>query len=729
MDKLRVRVLLLAAMLPAVATQGRAAEAGAGTDEAGVATVTVTGERGHRTGTAEDGYRVSDVVMGPLGPRAVADLPYAVDTVPRELMENQQVTTAADLIKYLPSAQIEYRGGSEYGRAQSRGFQADLLGNTRIDGFAVQSHIPQPIELTDHLEVVNGLASPLYGPMNPAGVFNYVLKRPTDKRFASAGLSYQSDGNAIVRADTGGRVLDGKLGYRLNVAHGDGDTYVSSSHVRREVLGFAGDARLTPGTVLELNAAHYTYDQAGLPGSFGVASNPQSRLPDAPDPTRTGYANEWATSETSIDYYGIKLTQDLPRDWTLTGGLMRQDATRVMHSAANTLSVDGQRYYVSGSQSFLHAETWSNQAYLNGKARTFGLEHEVSAGTNGYYAPSYSAYNSGALTLRNAGSASTPCGTVSAATCAASVASGWKEDGGFYRTGAYTRYQSATLGDTLHLTEQWAVQGTVANGWIETRSAAGVTSTIDDALSYSFGPVFKPASNQTLYGSYAKSVLPGEQIPTGYANAGDFLSPYAAKQMELGYKIGLGGVDLGLTGFRITRPTTYGLGSEYAVRGQQRNQGLELRSVGKLTDSLTIFGGVTYIASRVTGTGSALTDGKQAVGVPEWQANLLAEYTLPRSLLPDTVASLNLHHTGRKAANSYNTAWADPYQTVDIGLRYAGEVADTGFQASLLLTNVFDTNYWASVFPGNITGSTSSAGSTAYMGEPRTLKASVGVKF
>lgn len=49
-----------------------------------------------------------------------------------------------------------------------------------IDGLNVVSTTDYAAEQFDHLEVLNGLAGSLYGPANPAGLFNFVSKRPTD---------------------------------------------------------------------------------------------------------------------------------------------------------------------------------------------------------------------------------------------------------------------------------------------------------------------------------------------------------------------------------------------------------------------------------------------------------------------------------------------------------------------------------------------------------------------
>lgn len=246
--------------------------------------VQVTGQKKHvRTGKSSQGYRVTNASMGPLGNKKILDLPYSVQSVSSDLIQNQQVNGTPDLLKYTPSAQVEYRGGGEIGRPQTRGFQADLLQNTRIDGYSAGSHFPQPVELYEHQDVLYGLSGAFYGPSNAAGVFNSVLKRPTDTPLRRVSQSYEGESQFVTKGDFGGRAGDNdRYGYRLNLMHGDGERYVESSNLRRELVGLAVDTRINDQTLLEANASRFIYDQTGYPGGFGLSATATS-MPSAAD--------------------------------------------------------------------------------------------------------------------------------------------------------------------------------------------------------------------------------------------------------------------------------------------------------------------------------------------------------------------------------------------------------------------------------------------------------------
>lgn len=136
--------------------------------------------------TAEYGRK--DAALGPLGTCDLLDTPFSIMTVPRDVIVNQQSRNANDLAQYLPSVQLEMRGDPNTSRPQSRGFEADVISNSRLDGLNMVITTPYAAEQFDSLQVLNGLSGALYGPQNPAGTFDYTLNRPTDRPTASASI-------------------------------------------------------------------------------------------------------------------------------------------------------------------------------------------------------------------------------------------------------------------------------------------------------------------------------------------------------------------------------------------------------------------------------------------------------------------------------------------------------------------------------------------------------------
>lgn len=147
--------------------------------------------------------------------------------------------------------------------------------------------------------------------------------------------------------------------------------------------------------------------------------------------------------------------------------------------------------------------------------------------------------------------------------------------------------------------------------------------------------------------------------------------------------------------FHLERPFAYtGNDTIYREQGKQVNHGLELMADSEALDGLQLFGSMTLLDSKMKDTRSAATRDKRVVGVPTFQANLLAEYSHPSA--PNMVYQANLHYTGKRAANDTNTTWAAGFTTLDLGARYAFKLHDKNAALRVMVNNVTNERYWAS---------------------------------
>ena len=219
-------------------------------------------------------YNTGTVSLGPLGNRSLLDTPLSLTVLPQDLIENLQIKTVTDALRYLPSVEIRNQQGFEVARPQARGFQGSIVQATRLDGLNIIGTTAIPAENLSSIQVLNGLAGSLYGPATPAGVFNYVLKRPTDTPYASYTQGFDSTSVFTENIDVGGRTPDGKVGYRFNVVHGEGESYVPESSTNRTLASSALDFYVGDRTVIETNLSHYETNVTGLPGSFVYFGKP-----------------------------------------------------------------------------------------------------------------------------------------------------------------------------------------------------------------------------------------------------------------------------------------------------------------------------------------------------------------------------------------------------------------------------------------------------------------------
>lgn len=676
--------------------------------------IVVTATRGY---AQEPDYSVRLADLGPLGQVPMATLPASVTTVPEDLIVNNQARSVNDTLRYLPSVQIRDQQGFEVSRPQSRGFQGSIVQDTRLDGLNIVGTTAIASENLGGIQVLNGLSGALYGPQSPAGVFDYELKRPTDTPLFRMVGSFDSPGMWTGQVDASNHL--GPVGWRLNYLHGQGSGYVSGSTQNRTLIAGDFDVHVDARTVIEVDLSHYRTQSDGLPGSIVYFTGGKTVLPAAIDPTRVGYGQPGAGVDLSTDTALAKVKHDLGNGWAFEVGGLYQNANRGLYGITNTLTDNAGNYTVTKNFTAVPRFTVaSNTASLTGHARLFGLVNDLSFGTNGFVNGQYSARNSIAVTLGT--------GNLANPTVLSMVAT--PGDGGKYKSGRIF-VQTFVMGDTLHLTDQLALGGTISASFLNSKSwsKTGAVTSADNHDGLVSGTVnlsYRPVAPLMLYASWADSVEQGETAPSGTANVNQILSPYRDHQAEIGAKYQVTpGFLLTASGFRMTRPlaTTDAVTNLFAVVGTQRNWGGELFGQGAVSPALSLFGGVTYIDARLINSGVATTNDKRVVGVPEWKSDISAD--LHPAFAHGFALTGTVHYESDRAATNTNTSFAPAYATVDLGLRYNAAWGGHHETLRLNVTNVGNKWYYASIADGNIVGSPGA--NTAYSGAPRTVLASV----
>ena len=670
-------------------------------------------------------YVVTKADLGPLGSRSILDTPTSVTTVPEDLIVNMQARTVNDVLRYLPSVTVRNQQGYEVSRPQSRGFQGSVVQDTRMDGLNVVGTTAISAEGLSGIQVINGSSGALYGPQPPAGVFNYQLKRPTDALLLRAVGSYDTGSVFTGQAELSDRA--GPFGYRLNVMHGEGQSWVDQSHVNRTLAQGDFDIHVDDHTVIELDVSHYETAINGLPGSIvyagGLASGKGSTiLPPAPDPTIIGLGQPGAGTDLSTNLGLGKIKHEFG-DWNLEVGVLYEDAFRGLYGITNTLTDNAGNYTVTKNFTAIPNYTiFSNMAALNGHVTLFGLPNDVTLGTNGFINGQFSYTQSIAVSLGK-GNLANPAVLPTKPTPA---------NGGEYESGRL-EVQSLIAGDEIHFSPQWALQGIVSSSFLNSRSwsATGLV-TSSDSESWAWSPtvslIFKPIDRMSVYATYASSVEQGETAPAGTANANQILNPYRDTDYEAGFKYAVT-PDFLVTvdGFRMTRPLaqTVAATNVFQVIGTQRNWGAELFGQGALGPNLSLLGGVTYVDARLEGSMVPGTNDKRVVGVPQWKADLAADvHPLSLKGLAFTGA---VHFESDRAATNTNNSFAPSYATFDLGLRYSTMLAGHHWTARVQVMNVGDVHYYTAIADGNIVGSPGA--NTAYIALPRTVNAALEFDF
>jgi iron complex outermembrane receptor protein len=730
---------------------------------------------------ADNAYRVDNVASGgPLGTTPILDLPYSVNVISRQLIDDTQSRNFKEAAKYLPLVSFQEMQGPEVLRPETRGMQGSNMQNDLKDGMGIAVTTPSALEEYEQVEVVNGLGGELYGPANPSGMFNFVTKRPTEEPFGEVELDYEGSTVATAHIDVGGRIGKRKLfGYRANLLLGDGEGYVDHSQLRRQLGAVAADYRPTEHTAIEGNYSYYNLYQHGYPGWFAYlpATTPLSApgstsilIPEnAPNPTLQGYGQSFSGVNLNSQIGELRLKHDFSSNWHLVVGGLNQIADRDINTAVNQF-VDNKgdyKTYLANSFSSLapRFQVDSDLAYLNGRIKTGKIRHDVVIGANGYRFGSYSPVTSPAKTALC--TANTPQGI-----CEANIADPLVDVepvAGIFSyaktspsTGIYEssiiHQQGFSLGDTITLTPQWLVRVAASQDWTWTDSFTDTAATgyqrspivggyLSQGVSPSASVMFKPRADMTFYGTFADSIQAPDVAMASTAsdivvNANQALPPYRSKEGEVGYKLRLHRINFSTALFRVERPfANYVVGvvnpvcgtlsgtsgcESYEITGNQVNYGAETMLSGRIFESLMVTGGISILNPKLTDTGIAATNNKDFVGIPDYESNILAEYHLPK--LRGVFLNFDWQHVGRRPIDDINSEFTPQYNLFDFGVRYITRIKGKATTFRVATNNATNVHYWSTLGPGSITGQSTSS-YLAHLGEPRLLTASMRFAF
>ena len=672
-------------------------------------------------------FNAEKVTLGPLGPASELDTSYSVTTIPENIIESQHITNMNDLFKFDPSAQFEQRFGYNVGRLQSRGFQSGNNQNAMIDDMNLFEITQFPLAAFESLEISNGVMGSLYGPAPPSGTFVFRLKRPTNNRMEKIGADYDDMGERTLHGDFSGSIGPRNIiGYRINLLEGNGTSWVAMSRVRQDMESGNFDLHLARRTVLELNYLHSQYLELGLPGSFTYAYT--IKLPSAPDPSRPGLGQPFAGIDTGGVTFVARLKHEFSDDLRLSAAVGTQSNPRKMYNVGNTISSNAGAYTASMQPNYDKNTVRTALLYINGDMKTGKVTHHLVLGSHAFSALKYGPVSNAQgiqLSLKNA-TLYNP--VVASAVTLPSFAATYKNGNG--------GQESLIVGDTA-VYGRWIATFAGSMNWLFQRSFSTsgqeVTTNGVSYYQHNFTPsaslAYKLKQNMTGYFSYTDTVTSGDFTGTNTTvNPNQYLAPIRTDQYEAGYKYKITPeLETTVALFHTARPYAYAANSSspYEIQGHQVNRGLEFMAKGNATHDLNLFGGVTWLDSRMRHTVNTAAEGKQYTGAFRVQGNILADYQLtPIHALRDIALNMDVHFMGHRAANDTNTYAIPGYVTLDLGARYAHKFGRTVATGDFGVKNVNNQFYWSTIIPGSQNGSISSSGGSsqdsATLGVPRT---------
>ena len=515
-------------------------------------------------------------------------------------------------------------------------------------------------------------------------------------------------GLALIHGDVGGRLgADDRFGYRVNLLHESGNTYINDGESRRNSGSIALDWEITPDLVWQADALLGEHTRTG--GYFLIPNNGAVRRyiyrePLAPIDGSRRLAPSSARYRSIHETYGTDISWDFATGWTLTLA-HRYSGNGREFGNSGIFSDSAGNYSLALYNEANRLKSTQSQAIISGVFTTGPISHELAVGTS-YSEMQQKRGAVRAVPIPNAGNLSNP---IEANNPFDFILSYKDADREFLSD----RRREVFLSDTLRLGENWDIILGLRYGNLD----AKFTDFDKSAITPTLATIYRPLEGLSLYGNYVEAMEQGAIAPRAAANANQVFPPLVSKQYELGAKAE--GDDWSATAalFRIQQGLTYTTPANvFTQDGEARYQGLELNGRFRLGSQWLVMASAMWLdATNQKTTGGAL-DGKRIPGAAREKVSLYGEYRMPDSPLTLTAGA---RYVGKRPTDSNNRWYAGDVTLFDIGARYETKVAGKGLTLRLNVDNLTDEAYWV-VRQGFI---------NLYQGPPRTIKLGIELEY
>lgn len=650
--------------------------------------VTVAGNAGDDATTEGSGtYAARQVTIAGKVAVPIKEVPASVSVLTREQMNDQNVSTIQDALRYVTGVtSVNYGDGTAYFRSRGSQIGIEFDGVSIVSGLQYQTQFD--MAMYDRVEVLRGAAGALDGIGEPGGVANLVRKRPQDEFHVATETQVDSFGSVRQMVDvTGPLNKDGTVRGRAVLVGSDG--LQSVDHTRdKEVLAYGAiDWDITPRTTLSLSGGYQVSPTSGLDyGAGGVLNDDQTALLGrVPSSYSQNFSPSWNYSYTSIQEFNGNLEHRFENGWKASTTLFyRHELLKSYYAYSGPgATADGLSYY--GDQRQRNTYDWFGaDTHVSGPIELFGQNHTLTVGAN--YSVMSSTAQSGFVSVDGPYDGGQFSLYDPNAVPAVDVPFTY---GTNERTVQYGIYAQARI----HLAKPLALVLGGREAFLQDRTQSTLPDvtgwTTNAQINHRFLPsaalVWDVVPSITAYASYARFL--DAQTDTTYSGEG--LPPRSGEQYEVGVKGSFLGGKLNANAalFRINDNNRAVSDPEheyyYLAAGKARDQGFELEVTGQPMPDWNVYAGYTYLDEHYENDAPDLTDGED----PRHLFKLWTNYRFTQGLLRGFNVGGGMLAQTRISRGVEQGAYA--IFNAQVGYRFNKHV-----EASLQLNNIFNRGYY-----------------------------------
>ncbi len=635
-----------------------------------------------------------------------------VNVVTHQTLSDYNVQSLDDAMKFISGASQGNTLGNTKDSVVKRGFGTNDDGSILRDG--VKSILSSNFDATtDHVEVLKGPASLLYGAMDPGGLINVVSKQPQYVQSTTLSGSAYSEGGGNLGLDTTGPIGDTGLAYRL-VAERKSEDYWRNYGVEQHTLVAPSLTWTGDRASLTLSYSYNDYTSPFDRGTVFVNGHPANvayskRLDES-------WAKSVGISQTTTARFEYRLSDD----WKtrVTYG-WNQDRYSLSIANPTSLSSSGVLTRQANGAHYDYETRYASWDFI-GTQDILGQEHDLLVGVDQEADDRFRG-----KTYRNTAQSGFNIFSPTYGDLAApSVVSKSTSD--------LTNQLNSTsvyLKDNWHLNDRWIL---VFGGryqhydqYIAQGMGSARTVSLDsngDAFVPMAGLVFQVNDDLSLYGNYSRSFVPNTTVD----DSGKTFDPEEGRSVEVGAKYDLApGLNMNLAVYDITKKnvvTTSTVNGESVseAAGKVGSRGVELDVTGRIAERWDMVG--TYAYDHTEILDDPTDEGNRLTQAPAHTASLyLTHHLRLPSELGDWHAGAGARYVGKRAGDNDNSFYMSSYTVADAFLRWDVPVAGYKTHLQLNVDNLFNKEYYPS--------SNGSGQLQVNVGEPRSATLSASVTF
>lgn len=650
--------LLAATALSALTGPASAAEEAAGDDAEAANSV---------EGVEVTGLKGRQAAAGTKTETALIETPQSITVISGDELILRNVQSINQAMGYVAGVSPNQRGGmvTRYDQLVVRGFAPE----TFLDGMRIiagpYSRPQIDFNRIDHIDVVKGPASVLYGSSTPGGLINLASKLPEESSFGRIEgqlgnyRTRRLAGDINAPLDSEGRWLG-----RIVAGWQKGDGLTSGTFSERYHVSPMVTFEPTVDTSLTLVGAYQHSPSgggySGVPAYGSVLPNPFGKLArdiNTGDPDYERYNhkarsvaaffrhdfNEYLTFRSNARFQNNKLSY---RQLYVAG--FPTTGTGVNRNTDYSTIIRG------GGGADEDFDTLTLDQQLSARFETGALKHQVLGGFD------YQKITGENVQQFNTGVTTNPLTSIpNLRLFAPSYGGALPSKDLTQLSAAYVNTYSKRIQKGLYLQDQVEIGRLqlIASGrydWYDqsTLNKKNATTAVleQNAFTMRLGALYELADGVAPYASYSESFEP--QAGTTYL--GEAFVPVTGRQYEAGIKwqpkgtsalFTLNVYDLRRQKVPVADPLagTNGIPTNSTIQiGEVRVRGVELEGRGEVRPGLTVVAAASYtdaiitqgapaVPATATNTGTPTTTGTRQLGVPEWAASTFVTYDLDKA--------------------------------------------------------------------------------------------------